>query len=353
MDDLNILFDLFDLFSPGGNVDNAPAAQTPINNGALASFLDGAAFLGVMLIIATLVVLAAFYVITAFKWQFIGRKAGLQSDWMPFVPFARTVYKLSIVDEAWWRMFFLDGWWLYTWLIYTIINAISDYRWTMFAIILCVLYLLCCVAYNVYWRYKFYTAHNIRPHFSLSILVPIPPLPTIRHAWDYIIAFGRNYPFTGEGTSRKMMDVVDVPQMRDSRGNPVAITHAAVPGRSAPWTPGGQTPPPQPAASSISLTGMSGMYAGSTLPLAPNDELIIGRDNSLCNLIIEQNAEKVSRKHCGIMFDAARGVYQVTDYSSNGTFIDGGNRLAANMPTTLQKGTSIALGSRENRFRLD
>lgn len=95
------------------------------------------------------------------------------------------------------------------------------------------------------------------------------------------------------------------------------------------------------------------MYAGQTLPLAASDEMVIGRDNAFCNLIVDQNADKVSRKHCGIVFDPSRGVYMVTDYSTNGTFLDGGNRLVANMPTTLQKGSVIALGNRENRFKLN
>lgn len=77
--------------------------------------IQGAAgFLNAVVIIAIIIIAAAFYVVTAFKWQFIGRKAGLQKDWMPFVPFARTVYRLSIVEEQWWKMFFLDGWWLYS-----------------------------------------------------------------------------------------------------------------------------------------------------------------------------------------------------------------------------------------------
>ena len=303
----------------------------------------------VLVAVLVLILLVAFYVLSAFKWQFIGRKAGLQKDWMPFVPFARTVYKLSIVDESWWRMFFKDGFVLYAFLLNTIINAVSNGRWSTFALILCCLYGLCCLAYNIYFRYKFYTAHNIRPHFSLAILVP--PVWVVLRAWDYMIAFGRNYPFTGEGTSRAMMDVMDVPQMKDARGNPVAVTQAAVPAsRGAPWEGGHAA---SPAGGGSSITGLSGMYAGQTLPIAPNDEMVIGRDNTLCNLIVDQNAEKVSRKHCGVLFDAARGVYQVTDYSSNGTFIDGGNRLVANMPTSLQRGAVIALGSKENRFKLN
>lgn len=320
-------------------------------------------FLSVVGVIAVIVVIVAFYVITAFKWQFIGRKAGLQKDWMPFVPFARAVYKLSIVDEDWWKMFFLDGWYFYAWLLNTIINAISRGKAAVFAMVLVVIYLACCLVYNIYWRYKFYMAHNIKPHFALSVLVP--GLGIIRTVWDFLIAFGRNYPFTGEGTSRAIMDVMNVPQMKDEHGNAVALTRAITPAeRGAPWeggapAGGGAKAAPRPAASPAgqagggSVTGLSGMYAGQTLPLAANDEMVIGRDNAFCNLIVDQNADKVSRKHCGIVFDASRGVYMVTDYSTNGTFLDGGNRLVANMPTTLQKGSVIALGNRENRFKLN
>lgn len=312
-------------------------------------------FLNVIGVILGIITLVSFYVITAFKWQFIGRKAGLKKDWMPFVPFARTVFKLSIVGESWWKMFFLDGAWFYGGILYLSINSISRWQWNTFATITLTIYLLCVLAYNTYWRFKFYMAHNIKPHLCLLTLVPF--LSVITLVWDYLIGFGRNYPFTGEGTSRILMDVVDVPQQRDANGNPIALTRAISPSdRGAPWagTPGQPQAPRQAAAGGgASVTGMSGMYAGQTLPLGHGDEMVIGRDNSLCNLIVDTNAEKVSRKHCGIVFNEMAGNYQVTDYSTNGTFIDGGNRLVANMPTTLQRGTVIALGSRENRFRLD
>lgn len=173
-----------------------------------------------------------------------------------------------------------------------------------------------------------------------------------------MIAFGRNYPFTGEGTSRAIMDVIDVPQMRDERGNPVSLTRAITPAeRGAPWA-GKQHSAAVPNSSAAqrasgSISGLSGMYAGQTLPLADGEEMVIGRDDTLCNLIVDQNAEKVSRKHCGVIYNASNASYLVTDYSSNGTFIDGGNRLVANLSTTLAHSTVIALGSRENRFKLN
>jgi len=323
--------------------------------GAIAAIFEAIGYLFIPLLIISAICL---YVLSAFKWQFIGRKAGLQKDWMPFVPFARTVFKLSIVDEPFWRMFFKDGFFLYASLLSWIIISINS-EWTTFAVVLVVLYALCYIAYNLFFRYKFYTAHNIRPHLALSLVVP-PVFPVLQ-VTDYLIAFSRLYPFTGEGTSRVILDAVDVPQMKDSRGNPVAVTQALRPSdKGAPWESGGSGAPsggsvaPAPSGGgTASITGMSGMYAGQTIPLAPNDEMIIGRDNAMCNLIVDQNAEKVSRKHCGIVYNPSQGVYTVTDYSSNGTFIDGGNQLVANMPTSLRKGAIIALGSRENRFKLD
>jgi len=339
MDDLFGLFDLMEDLSGTG-------ALGVVFKGLVQSIV----FVNVILVILTVIMLVALYVVSAFKWQFIGRKAGLQKDWMPFVPFARTVYKLSIVDEVWWRMFFKDGFWFYAWLLITLINAISGYRGLTFAVVLSTLYGLCCLAYNVYYRYKFYVAHNIRPHLSLCLL--IPPLFSIIEVWDYLIAFGRNYPFTGEGTSRAMLDVMDVPQLKDARGNPVPVTQAMKPGSGAPWV-ADKAAPAGGSSVSCSLAGLSGMYAGQTIPMAPNEELIIGRDAALANVIVDQNADKISRKHCGIRFDQIRNSYTVTDYSSNGTYIDGESRLVANVPTTIQRGAVINLGNREHRFRLN
>ena len=358
MDDL---FDVFDIFGDlgGGGLGGG------IGGGGGFFGAIGIVFGAVGHLIIPLLIISgiALFVLSAFKWQSIGRKAGLQKDWMPFVPFARTVYKLSIVDEPFWRMFFKDGFVLYAGLLSWIIVAIND-EWQTFAVVLVVLYALCYIAYNIFFRYKYYTAHNIKPHLALSLLVP--PVFVVLQVTDYLIAFSRLYPFTGEGTSRVIMDAVDVPQMKDSRGNVVPVTQAMKRSDSgAPWETGSK---PSAAVSPMgggavggaggsgggaSITGMSGMYTGQTIPIVPNDEMIIGRDNAMCNLIVDQNAEKVSRKHCGIVFDPRQSVYMVTDYSSNGTFIDGGNRLVANMPTALRRGAVITLGNRENRFKLD
>lgn len=96
---------------------------------------------------------------------------------------------------------------------------------------------------------------------------------------------------------------------------------------------------------------ISGAYQGADFVIADNEELILGRDGSLAQVVF-QNAPKVSRKHCGIRYDKNRSCYEITDYSANGTFVVGGSRLVANRSTDLSSGTMIYLGNKDNQFRL-
>lgn len=267
------------------------------------------------------------YALNGFQNMYIGRKAGLDKDWMPFVPFAHTIYRLQMVGEQWWKMFFLELSWLYGGIVYMIINAISNGQWRTFSGIVIIFYIGCCIAYRLYYRYKFYKAFHISPVLCLLIISFFSGFVRV---FDLFIAFTDNYSFTGEGTDRTIAGTAR--SVVNAREN----NHVSSRAQSA-----------------ASITGLSGMYAGQTIPLAENDEMVIGRDNALCNLIVDQNAEKVSRKHCGVTYDPVRRLYQVVDYSTNGTFVDGGSRLIANMPTPLQSGAIIALGSRENRFKLN
>ncbi|MDL2217621.1 FHA domain-containing protein [Christensenellaceae bacterium OttesenSCG-928-M15] len=285
--------------------------------------------LGVMLIVIIIGVLGCMYALDGFQWLTLGRKAGLDKDWMPFVPFAHAIYRLNIIGEQWWKMFFLEMWWLYAFIMYKIVMAISTNKWATFAIILVTIYLAACLAYNIYYRYKYYKAFQVKP--VLCLLLPTFWLIPCVRVIDLMMAFTNNFEFTGEGTSRTIKGTLKAAVSIPKNNNQYA----------------------QQNAQTGSITGLSGMYAGQDLPIAANEELVIGRDNAFCNLIVDQHADKVSRKHCSVTYDASRRVYMVTDYSTNGTFVDGGNRLVANMPTMLQRGTVIALGSRENRFKLN
>jgi pSer/pThr/pTyr-binding forkhead associated (FHA) protein len=101
------------------------------------------------------------------------------------------------------------------------------------------------------------------------------------------------------------------------------------------------------------IVGLSGMYKDASFPVGGGEEIIIGRDAAVSHIVIDQNAEKISRRHCGITFDPGSGMYRVTDYSSNGTFQEDGTRMLTNVPTTLPRGAIVSLGSRQTSFRLN
>ncbi len=316
----------------GGGSGSSALPAMPGILGTLMTLVQSVMSSMAIITVLILMFIIAYWVLTGFKWLYIGRKAGLDKDWMPFVPITKALYRLKIVDEPWWMVFFLEGWWLYGSALYLIVMAISSNNWGTFALILLLIYYACCIAYNVYWRYKYYIAFNIKPHMAISILVPLTG--GCRRVIDYVVAFSNNYYHYGSTAA-----AASIPQ---GAQNFVNVPKGA---------PGGQMAPGQPAAPGT-MSGLSGMYAGQDIPLAPNEDLLIGRD-STCNLIIDRNADKLSRKHCSITYNSAIGAYMVTDFSSNGTYIDGGNRLVANMATQMQRGTVIALGNRENRFRLN
>lgn len=282
------------------------------------------------------------YTFEGFTLRNIGRKAGLIKDWMAFVPFARTVYRLAIIREPWWKMFFLEYSWVYFLIIRWFFGLFDNSTMTTFGDVLAVLYVLFMICFNVYYRNKFYKAFGVKNELSIGI-VTTWGLMFFTKVIDLLIAF-TNLINHGE----RNLDFTSI--ISPDRGSGRAASAPSYDSRPA----GGVTAPPAHVSSTGgSLTGMSGMYAGQEIPIVANDEVIIGRDAAVSNIIIDQNAEKVSRKHCGIRFDAVRGAYSVTDYSSNGTTIEGGSKMITNLPQSCPRGTVIALGSRENRFRLN
>ncbi|MDO4285603.1 MAG: FHA domain-containing protein [Eubacteriales bacterium] len=98
----------------------------------------------------------------------------------------------------------------------------------------------------------------------------------------------------------------------------------------------------------IGLYGRSGVYAGALIKLV-GGRLVIGRDPRVCNLILR--GEKISRKHCSIIFDDQSDSYVVTDHSINGVFLENGDRLCLNVPMYVGRGSIIYIATPENSFR--
>lgn len=108
---------------------------------------------------------------------------------------------------------------------------------------------------------------------------------------------------------------------------------------------------PAPTYAAPALEGLAGMYAGSKVQLTPNQPIILGRDAAMAQIVFSQGAQKISRRHCEVMFNSQTQQYRVTDFSSNGTYVNGG-RLPANAPVMLARGTKIALGDSNNIMKL-
>lgn len=98
------------------------------------------------------------------------------------------------------------------------------------------------------------------------------------------------------------------------------------------------------------ITGVSGSYAGAVIPVKSGDTVIIGRDPSVCSIVVKD--EKASRKHCIIAYNGDNGMYAVTDFSVNGVFDRDGNRIPEKVAVPMSAGSEIRIGKDGDVFRL-
>lgn len=95
------------------------------------------------------------------------------------------------------------------------------------------------------------------------------------------------------------------------------------------------------------LKGISGAYAGQIIQLQGR-ELIIGSKQSHITI----GDPYVSGRHCSIRFNTSTGYYEVYDSSSNGTYLNTGNRLQSGVYNSVQRGSIILIGSQNQQFQL-
>lgn len=108
------------------------------------------------------------------------------------------------------------------------------------------------------------------------------------------------------------------------------------------------------------IRGLEGIYKDKLIAVRQR-KLILGRDPKAATIVFDPSSRRVSRVHCELAFDAARGKYCIKDYSTNGVLIytcEGGRymsqgRLPKDKSCFLQPGTIIDIGSYANRFRLE
>jgi hypothetical protein len=100
------------------------------------------------------------------------------------------------------------------------------------------------------------------------------------------------------------------------------------------------------------LKGIAGQYAGSSIALDTGESLL-GRDQSVANLVFGPESDSISKRHCRVGWDAIGGVFRLEDLgSTNGTFLANGERLAPGQPRALRPGDRFYIGDLRNQFEV-
>ncbi|MDR1703965.1 MAG: FHA domain-containing protein [Clostridiales bacterium] len=104
------------------------------------------------------------------------------------------------------------------------------------------------------------------------------------------------------------------------------------------------------AAKTITLTGLTGYFAGRTVQIGRNEPpVIIGRDSKVCTLIYPETENQISAQHCSLFFDAAANSFCLKDLGSvNGTYINDGVKLTPNKAFSLVNNTMFYPATRKN-----
>lgn len=93
-----------------------------------------------------------------------------------------------------------------------------------------------------------------------------------------------------------------------------------------------------------------GSYSGAEIDLPAGQELVIGRNSSMSQLVLPD--QDISRKHCSIRYSSEDGGYYVTDYSTYGVYINDGQRMEKGVSVRCSAGTKLSLGNGNNVFIL-
>jgi hypothetical protein len=99
------------------------------------------------------------------------------------------------------------------------------------------------------------------------------------------------------------------------------------------------------------LKGISGRFAGQTVEMV-DGQIVIGRDPRLAQLVYPQGSEEISRKHCTIRFDKNTGKFEITDSSSNGTYLSSNDKLEQGKPRQLNAGDRFYLADPKEVFEV-
>lgn len=98
------------------------------------------------------------------------------------------------------------------------------------------------------------------------------------------------------------------------------------------------------------LVCIKGEYLGRIIRIVPEQTIIVGRDGTSADMIV--NLPLVSRKHCELIYHEEENVYEVMDYSANGTFTDGDVRLEKDKSYIIRPGATLMFGDKSVVYKL-
>ena len=100
------------------------------------------------------------------------------------------------------------------------------------------------------------------------------------------------------------------------------------------------------------LSAVTGIFAGTDFPVQADEELAIGSDPSVCQIVLP--AECAAPIHCSIRYDSRRGCWQVRDLTDGQTFENGVRAIRTGVFEDIPKGRLICVGQGKysQRFRL-
>lgn len=102
----------------------------------------------------------------------------------------------------------------------------------------------------------------------------------------------------------------------------------------------------------VALVGKSGEYTDAVFLINSEEKITIGRDPASCVIVVSNDSPKVSRKHCSVSFNYDQQKYEITDFSMNGTYVNGA-KIQSGIPVFANPGSTIELGDASNAFYLN
>jgi S1-C subfamily serine protease len=138
------------------------------------------------------------------------------------------------------------------------------------------------------------------------------------------------------------------------------IVAAIVFGRSR-STPPPPPPPPSPAFGGpppiappqvSTLVGVCGEHVGSRFPIS-TQPITLGRSAGSSQIVFDRNNSRISNRHCTLRLDPHTHAILLEDCgSTNGTFLDSGERLPSGAPRRLYPNDRFYLGDRTQLFQV-